>query len=285
MFKKIFQIALVAAILLLSSTAQAQVSNNSEGDLGTPCSPAGNMFASNEACTTTPTTYKVTIHEMGLCTTHPFQADRLGVTFDRTNCVTTYLDDAPAIIDIAALIGGTPQPLTGTSTPPTEGTYPHAYLVMGEAFTISASFTDSTPLVHVTRADGTTRAGLENMEELSENLRNFPDSTDGDPAVVCRSGFLAATVAGGTIDAYITNGALTRGLTAEVAAGDCTVNGRLVGVMNLNSPVVVTSETVQVLFNFNLTNQGAQFFGNANSSTTANSGSGPFSGSFTIINN
>ena len=285
MLKKIFQISVGVGLLLMSAAAQAQVSNNSEGDLGTPCSSTGNMFGSNDACTATPTTYKITIHEMGLCTTHPFQADRLGVTFDRTNCVTTYVDGAPATIDIAALIGGTPQPLTGTSTPPTEGIYPHAYLVMGEAFTISASFADSTPLVHVTRAHGTTAAGLANMQELSENLRNFPDSTDAATPLVCRSGFLAATVTGGTIDAYITNGALTRGLTAEVAAGDCTVNGRLVGVMNLNSPVVVTSETVQVLFNFNLTNQGAQFFGNVNSSTTAFSGSGPFSGSFTIVNN
>ena len=222
---------------------------------------------------------------MGLCTTHPFQADRLGVTFDRTNCVTTYVDGSPTAIDVAALIGGTPQPLTGTSTPPTEGTYPHAYLVMGEEFTISASFVDSIDRVHVTRSDGSSDFGLASIQELSENLRNFPDSTDAATPLVCRSGFLAATVAGGTIDAYITNGALTRGLTAEVAAGDCTVNGRLVGVMNLNAPVVVTSETVQVLFNFNLTNQGAQFFGIAGSSAVSGSGSGPFSGSFTIINN
>ena len=286
MFKKIFQISLGAGFLLLVSPAQAQVGNNTTGDLGTPCSATGNMLGASGGCTVTPITYKVTIHEMGLCSTHPFQADRLGVTFDRTNCITTYSDDSPAIIDIAALIGGTPQPLTGTSIPPVEGTYPHAYLIMGEEFTISASFTDSAAVTHVTQAASGvgTLGGGDSVVETSETLRNFSLTTDANTD--CRSGFLAATVSGGTIDAYITNNVLTRSVLSNGATADeCDNSGRLVGVMNLTVPVVVTSETVQVLFNFNLTNAGAQFFGTPNTSTVAESGSGPFSGSFTIVNN
>ena len=157
---------------------------------------------------------------------------------------------------------------------------------MGEEFTISASFTDSATVTHVTQATSGvgTVGGGDSVVETTETLRNFSLTTDANTD--CRSGFLAATVSGGTIDAYVTNNALTRSVLGNGATADeCDNSGRLVGVMNLTAPVVVTSETVQVLFNFNLTNAGAQFFGTPNSNTVAESGSGPFSGSFTIINN
>ena len=77
--------------------------------------------------------------------------------------------------------------------------------------------------------------------------------------------------------AVITNGA---------TAGACDNAGRLIGVMNLAAPVVVTSETIQVLFNFDLTNQGSQFFDTGGVNNDPDEyGSGPFSGAFTIISN
>jgi hypothetical protein len=55
--------------------------------------------------------------------------------------------------------------------------------------------------------------------------------------------------------------------------------------MVLTTPVVVTSETLQVIFTFDLTNQGVQFFDDAGSNGIPDQfGSGPFSGSFTIVN-
>jgi hypothetical protein len=93
------------------------------------------------------------------------------------------------------------------------------------------------------------------------------------------------------MDAYVTDDTLTRSLR-DGQAGDvggtstCTLNGRLTGVMSLATPVVVTSNTVSVLFNFDLTNQGVQFFDDAGSDQVPDQfGSGPFSGSFTVINN
>ena len=59
--------------MLLASPAQAQVGNVT-GDLGDHA-PAvtGQMIGASGACTRTPQRIKVTIFEMGLCTTHPFQ--------------------------------------------------------------------------------------------------------------------------------------------------------------------------------------------------------------------
>ena len=97
MLKKIFQIAFSAGFLLLASPAQAQVGNVT-GDLGTTCSALAVAPQSCRigACTFTPTVYKVSIFEMGLCTENPFGAAQDGARFNRTNCVTTYEDETPA---------------------------------------------------------------------------------------------------------------------------------------------------------------------------------------------
>ena len=78
----------------------------------------------NDACTP-PTTYKVTIFEMGLVHNHPFSAAQDGQRFNRDNCVTTYVDEAPADSRYRSRsLAERRQPLTGTSTPPAEGTIP-----------------------------------------------------------------------------------------------------------------------------------------------------------------
>lgn len=285
MTKTLIRFIFLALTFGSTQFASAQVGNVT-GDLGVPCSTVtGQMIGATDACTATPTTYKVRIFEMGLCTTHPFTAAKTGTTFNRDSCVTTYVDAAPATVDIAALIGGTPQPLAGTSNPPAEGTYPHAFLVMDDTFITSASFTDGAGTVHVSLTNGNAGDGIGNIQERTDNLVQF--GTGGGGGTDCDSGFLAAQVTGGTIDAFITNDSLVRSQrTNGATAGACDNAGRLIGVMNLAAPVVVTSETIQVLFNFDLTNQGSQFFDTGGVNNDPDEyGSGPFSGAFTIISN
>lgn len=282
MYKNFIKIIVSLGLLTTTSFAQAQVGNVT-GDLGTQCSATGTIMAADGACTFTPTTYKISIFEMGLCTANPFGAAQTGTTFDRTSCVTTYADAAPAVVDIAASLGGAPIPLTGTSTPPAENTYTHAYMIMDDTFTVSGSFTDSGDNVHVSRSNGSATTGIGNIQETANNLTNFGDGTN------CDSGFLNVPVGSGTMSAFITNTALERSArTSGASAGPpsvCTNSGRLTGVMTLTTPVVVTSDTLQVIFNFDLTNQGVQFFDDAGSDSVPDQfGSGPFSGSFTIVN-
>lgn len=156
MFKKIFQIAFSAGFALLASLAQAQVGNVT-GNLGTTCAATGNNAAIMPAlgtCTFTPTVYKVSVFEMGLCTENPFGAAQDGTSFNRNNCVTTYEDETPAVVDIAAALGGTPIALTGTSTSPAENTYTHAYLILDDTFTVAGSFTAGDGTVYVSQNDG-----------------------------------------------------------------------------------------------------------------------------------
>lgn len=271
-------------MLILPALSQAQTAVT--GDLGTACSASGAVMAAGEACTFTPTTYKVQIFEIGLCTAHPFGPARDLATFDRTNCVTTYLDGAPAQVDIASSLGGAPIALTGTSSAPAENTYSHAYMIMDDTFVVSGSFVDGVGDTHVSQNDGTadTLANGATLGEATNNLGNFGDSPN------CDSGFHDAPVSGGTMDAYVTDDTLTRSVNAGQASdvggrSVCTLNGRLTGVMSLATPVVVTSNTVSVVFNFDLTNQGVQFFDDVIDQIPDQFGSGPFSGSFTVINN
>ena len=284
MIKTSLKLIVSGCMLILPALSQAQTAVT--GDLGTVCSATGAVMAAGEACTFTPTTYKIQIFEIGLCTAHPFGPARDLATFDRTNCVTTYLDGAPAQVDIASSLGGAPIALTGTSSAPAENTYSHAYMIMDDTFVVSGSFVDGVGDTHVSQNDGTAlriRLGG-TLAEATNNLGNFGDSPN------CDSGFHDAPVSGGTMDAYVTDDTLTRSVNAGQASdvggrSVCTLNGRLTGVMSLATPVVVTSNTVSVVFNFDLTNQGVQFFDDVGNNSVPDAfGSGPFSGSFTVIN-
>ena len=120
------------------------------------------------------------------------------------------------------------------------------------------------------------------------DLTNFGDGGVGTDE--CESGFLNVPVSAGTISGFITNTALERSdenwWEQRLGRRACArTRGKLTGVLTLTTPVVVTSDTLQVIFNFSLTNQGAQFFDDANNSGVPDQfGSGPFSGSFTIVN-
>tara|TARA_B110000483_G_C18013980_1_gene472294 strand:+ start:18 stop:863 length:846 start_codon:yes stop_codon:yes gene_type:complete len=281
MYKNFIRSLVTVGFLAMFSLAQAQVGNVT-GDLGTTCQSTGTIMTASGACTFTPTAYKISIFEMGLCTANPFGAAQTGTTFDRTSCVTTYADAAPVTVDVAASLGGAPISLTGTSTPPAENTYTHAYMMMGDTFTVSGSFVNGAN-TFVSRADGSATTGIGNIQEAANNLTNFGDGTN------CDSGFLNVPVSSGTMSAFITNAALVRSVRTGGAAGNpsvCANSGRLTGVMTLTTPVVVTSDTLQVVFNFDLTNQGVQFFDDAGNDSVPDAfGSGPFSGSFTVINN
>ena len=148
---------------------------------------------------------------------------------------------------------------------------------MGSTFTVSGEFTNSGGTTF--RSDGGGNANGATVADQTDSLVQF-----GNSASTCYSGYIGAAVTGGTIDGFITNTSLTRGSTAS--SGDCVEKGRVVGIMNLSTPVAVTQKTFSVVFNFLLTDNGIQW--NDGDSNGANGpegfGSAPFAGYFTIQN-
>lgn len=242
-------------------------------------------------CGVTPTAYKIRVHEMGVCTSHPYGTGKDQATFDTSTCSIVYSDTAttPEQVDIAASLG-TAAAMEGTSTLPPVGTYRYPYLVFKDEFTTSARFASSGGTI--TRSD--TNGLSENTDtaagvEVTESLNNFDDDLNG--VTVCTSGYVGATVTGGTIDGFITDASQERSLRAEnsLVGGNnvCDKRGRLVGVMTLSTPFTITPQTYGLNFSFNLTNQGVQFIDNCGGATDRIPecyGSAPFSGRFEVLN-
>jgi hypothetical protein len=243
----------------------------------------GAMMPDDSDCKATPTQYSIKIYEMGLCESHPYGTSQTSATIDKSSCSITYTDASPVEVDVAAAIGST-LPLTGESSPPAEGTYKYPYMIMGQSFKASASFTNTvsgTTTTYYSAADGGISTDEADLATTTDNLTNFGDSN-------CGSGYIGANVTGGTLDGFITDTAFTRSQSSEITNGSCDNAGRLVAVMNLNNPVKVSSDTIAVIFKFILTDYGVNFIDSDDSGvipdTNDGFGSAPFSGYFTVLN-
>jgi len=285
-----YSLALLVS-LTLSSTVFAGVSNydaSSDGAMPVCANgavPAGTNLLSDPVCRTTPTVFKVTIYEMGLCTAHPF-ANGTGVTMDKTTCSAVFSNTAGSTADIASSIGGE-DALEGDSFPPPEGTFKYPYAIMGTSFTVNAKVkgevgTAFATKTYATAADGTftdVTAGGSGVDFASP-LNNFGGGK-------CVSGYINGSTGVGTIDGYLTNTALVRRDDADFAGGICTGQTRLVGVFDLNNPFTITPNTRMVKFNFVLTDYGVQV--EVDEDTDANPGkvkmisSAPFSAYFEAV--
>ena len=245
------------------------------------CSASGDMLVDDGDCRVTPSTFSTMIYEIGLCTAHPYGAAKTSATFDASTCVVIYSDAAPTTVDLAATIG-TSTSLPGTASAPVEGTYGYPYIKLGTDFIVAGSFTNTPTGGSATTyysAGGTAVNTTGPAVTQTDSLQNFGDGT-------CASGYVGATVVGGTMDGFITDTTFARSDSADIADGStCDNSDRLVAVMNLATPFTVTSQTYSVSFNFILTNYGAQFVdGDSDGSAPEEFSSAPFAGYFTVLN-
>jgi hypothetical protein len=276
---------LVFSLFMSISTSSFGVAvNDTISGSALVCNAGSSLNASeNDSCRATPTVYKLKVYEMGFCTAHPYGAAKTANLFDTASCVVTYTDASPAFVDIAASIGGSVD-LAGTSTPPALGTYTHAYMLMDKTFNVSAEITNQlgTPVRYISQTGGAgvaaSAAGV--PQEKVETLIQF------DEGASCKSGYIGATVQGGTMDGFVADAAKERGVSADNDGTNCTTHiGRVVGVMNLNTPINVTPKTFSVSFSFVVTNNGVQWHdgGGSTKDQPDSFSNAPFSGYFTVL--
>ena len=272
--------------LTFSLSANAAVEDTT-AVASTACNATGTVMIADGDCRATPSTFSTNIYEIGLCTAHPYGAAKTSSTFDASTCVVIYTDAAPAAVDLAAAIG-TNTTLPGTASAPTEGTYGFPYIKLGTDFTVAGSLTN-TPIGGSATTYYSIGSGNVNTTgpavAQTDSLRNFDKNGDGS---TCTSGYSGAAVVGGTMDGFITDASFARSDSTEVGnvvSELCDKSTRLVAVMNLSVPFTVTSQTYAVIFNFVLTNYGAQFIDDRNSDSIPDEfGSAPFAGYFTVLN-
>lgn len=284
MFRKVQLILILIFAALMPTKLYAVAVNDTIGGSAPICNASATLNANEgETCRATPITYKVKIYEMGLCTASPYGAAKTANLFDTANCVVTYTDAAPVEVDIAATIGGTVQ-LNGTSTPPPNGSYTHAYMLMSKDFKVSGSIKNGGGATYYSKGSGNAPTTVAGAVEQTDSLVNF------DPTSECVSGYLGATVPGGTLDGFITDVNKERGVSGDKSGSGgsvvCTTHvGYVTGTMNLTSPIDVTPNTFSVAFNFLVTNAGVLWGddGNSTKDQPDQFNNGPFMGYFTVL--
>mgnify|MGYP001223738937 CR=1 FL=1 len=246
--------------------------NNSAGDGG--------------FCEGTPDSYGVTVYKMGFCTSDPGNPTTGSApNYTTAGCTWTYENTNG---EAAAFGAGATFNLSDTyAAKPAVGSYDYAVIVIDKDFRIKAKYGPIGPV-----------GGTRTTYYTTSTFKESATSTDGtapstwaastaplnsfDPGSSCEA-TTDASVSGGTIYAYLLNSAGTV-ITDDSSAGVTTCSGveQLLGVMNMNSSVNITSATTGLKATFVVTNNGASVILDQ-TNNEIEFDSGPFSVSFEVI--
>ena len=274
LIKVISLLSILFSLMLINKTSFAVTAEDSG-----PCSTGTNLFSTTAtACRFTPQTYKASVYEMGLCSVNPMA----GASLDKSSCTTVFTatDQTNGSEHDFALGDAV---LAGVSTRPANGTYQFPYIILSNVFTIKAQFTkadNTTFYVHNDGGSGSCGSAdtTSPAQECTSTLNQFAQNN------VCDGEYLDAPVSIGTINGYLMQSSTLdkRDGASETASNVCSNVDRLVGVINMNNPIVITPNTISFKFIFNVTGYGAQMFTNSAPGNNPNGGggSGPFSGFF-----
>ena len=207
----------------------------------------------NGECLHTPDQYKLTIYEMGLCTSDPIST---GV-FNKAdnNCVQTMLSTSGTEVDLApGNSASKTAALPSAATRPANGSYSHAYILLSNAFKMKGSYQ---------LADGTTYYSKESTDEYgafgaanktisaSEEHTDLVDNMYFGEEENGWDGVMSATdmPGGGKVSALLLKSCVDD--TCVGSSGIATSQGevgRLLGVFETNSgsPVVISDATTGI---------------------------------------
>ena len=274
LIKVISLLSILFSLMLINKTSFAVTAEDSG-----PCSTGTNLYSTTAtACRFTPQTYKASVYEMGLCSVNPMA----GASLDKSTCTTVFTatDQTNGSEHDFALGDAV---LAGVSTRPANGTYKFPYIILSNVFTIKAQFTkadNTTFYVHNDGGGGScgTADTTSPAQECTSTLNQFAQNN------VCDGEYLDAPVSIGTINGYLMQNSTLdkRDGAGETASNVCSNVDRLVGVINMDTPIVISPATISFKFIFNVTGYGAQMFTNTAPGNNPNGGggSGPFSGFF-----
>ena len=237
-------------------------------DPSTITSPNGSGDASsfvaavNGNCYGTPEEYGVTIYKMGLCTSNPGPSSA-GSAPDTSSCTFTFEKD-DGVGETASFAAGGEVDLSETySSAPAVGSYTYAYIEIKNSFDIKAKYgplgdaENTTYFTNGTFGDAGTVTGASATPPSGEYAATTaPMSTfygDSGEEVCVATG--EETVAGGTIRAYLLDS--SDNLIADNSSEfPCSGVTKLLGIMQLNDAVNITSSTTSLKSTFKVTNNG-----------------------------
>ncbi len=239
----------------LNASTQACPTSGTASDLS--------AYTSRGICYGTPDRYQITIYEMGICTSNPLS----GNVFSKDSCTTTMSQSTSA-----NLAGGATVNLPKSSSRPTEGSYPYAYIVINNTFGLKSSYTTTSGGTFYSDSNGNAKTTAP-AQNFNEALNDFGQSSF--------SATYSENVGTGTISALLTDSSLN----AATSSGSVS---RLVGSFKPSSPIVIDSTSTGLQVTFSVTNTGLSIGTTDNPeegcmNQVCDFGSGPFRPSFTVF--
>ena len=237
------------------------------------------------SCYGTPEEYGVTIYRMGLCTTDP-KPTAAGSAPDTSSCTFNFEKD-DGVGEAASFAAGGEVDLSETySSIPSVGSYTYAYIEIKNSFDIKAKYgplgdsANTTYFTNGTFGEAGTVTGASATPPTGEYAATTaPMNTfygDNGEEVCVATG--DETVTGGTIRAYLLDSS-DKLIADDSSATSCSGVKKLLGIMQLNDAVNITSSTTSVKTTFKVTNNGTTVIYD-NSSNGILFDSGPFSVTF-----
>ena len=244
-------------------------------------------------CAFAPDGYQVTIYEMGLCTSEP-TAPTTSSAYAVDTCSTVINSPSGQTINLAA---GSELTLTDV-TRPTNGTYTHAYMVLGNSFgiTVTKQFTNTMHRYNTATSGNFcwTTSGTEHNSDWSgtpanpTTFANCGDEEDAAPATYTEIldhfdtdtyNYGPVSVESGNLTAYLVTDSNDR-LVNAVKTAD-----RIFGKQTLGTAVEVTNTSSSFVVSFGVnqaTSTQMSDEGALNTYDVIAFGSGPFSAFITV---
>ena len=267
-----FGFCILASIISSNEKVNANTCESLFGD---------NPSSINDSCYITPSTYKIKVYEMGLCTSDPLVGTSIDSnddvvtdnTISESSCTPTFQSSTGTLVDLG---GNATQTLTGTNFRPPTGTYPHAYIKIENTFGLKGTYQINSNTFYTSSNGSPVAEALHN--EFDEDLMDFSNgkTCSGSPELAGAEVFttgvtgtmkaVLAQVSGGNLGTY----------TADSSCGSST---HLFGSFQPTTPVVVSNQTKGMEVNFSITGRGMTIFPDG-SGGMSGFGGGPFSPSF-----
>ena len=275
--KNFFKITFgLGSLFIIASTSNQEANANTCAD---------NPNSLNNSCYITPATYKITVYEMGLCTSDPLASTSIDgngdVTTDyvinESSCSATYTNENGSLVNLA---GSGSQTLSGgTNLRPPTGSYGHAYIKIKNVFGLKGTYTVN-DVQYYSKANGANDTSASNYAEWNETLVDFDKGSECEPVEGNR--LMAAsetfnTGVTGTMKALLAS--VSGGTYSGTTQANCGDSTRLFGVFAPTEDVVISDDTKGLEVSFTITNRGMSVIPQ-NAPTVLKFGSGPFSPSF-----
>ena len=238
------------------------------------------------SCYGTPEEYGVTIYKMGLCTTDP-KPTSVGSAPDTSSCSFNFEKDDGVGEAASFAAGGEVDLSEAYSSRPDVGSYTYAYIEIKNSFDIKAKYgplgdaANTTYFTNGTLGSSSTVTGSSTTPTASDGYATTtaPLTTFyGDEGAEICSATAEESVTGGTIRAYLLDSSDTL-IADNSSITECSGVTKLLGIMQLNDAVNITSSTTSIKTTFKVTNNGTTVIYD-NSGDGILFDSGPFSVSF-----